>query len=704
MKIAQITPGIITIPPNGWGAIEKIIWSYKEKFEALGHTCDIKYLNEVNAYNYDIVHIHVANLALEAKQMGIPYIFSLHDHHVFRFGKDSELFKQNMEAIKGSVISFTHAEFLIDYFDETDKLFYLNHGVDTSFFTKTNRDSVEHKLLCVANNGYSDDQSVDRKGFRYAIEAASKLDIPITIVGPPNNLNFFKKNKELLKYPKIELITNNVSEEELLKIYKSHTIFLHPSELEAGHPNLTLLEAISCSLPVVGMYSGSQEIKSILQSRRETDSVISGIKQVIENYDEFVNNTAIDRSAFDWSVICSRILIIYETVISIKGDCSSESVKELYLDTYKNTIKRDINKRELNNTVKLDINFVDGAKVEVTGRSDSNFRIEFIDGDSCVFDSTIQINQWTKPNRKYFTDWRIRISSDSEIIYDQKINLKDKRVFIAIDSSSIGDNLAWMPYIDEFRKNHECQVVASTYWNSFFEGAYDKIEFVKPGEVVHNLYAMYTLGCFFNSNLEPELPNTIALQKVATNILGLEYREIKPLINFKPSSRPYLNKYVVIAPHSTAGLKYWNNETGWQEVVDFLIENGYKVINVSREGCNLRGVNSINSYSMSKIMNTIHHSELFIGLSSGLSWLAWSLGKEVVMISNFTDSKHEFSSNCTRIINKDVCHGCWVDPNFVFDKGDWNWCPKHKGTNRQFECSKEIKGNMVIDKIRSLII
>ena len=28
MKITHVTPGLITIPPNGWGAIEKVIWNY----------------------------------------------------------------------------------------------------------------------------------------------------------------------------------------------------------------------------------------------------------------------------------------------------------------------------------------------------------------------------------------------------------------------------------------------------------------------------------------------------------------------------------------------------------------------------------------------------------------------------------------------------------------------------------------------------
>ena len=102
-------------------------------------------------------------------------------------------------------------------------------------------------------------------------------------------------------------------------------------------------------------------------------------------------------------------------------------------------------------------------------------------------------------------------------------------------------------------------------------------------------------------------------------------------------------------------------------------------------------------------MNVIHHSKFLIGLSSGLSWLAWAMGKHVVMISNFTSSDHEFTSNCTRITNRSVCSGCWNKPEFKFDKGDWNWCPEHIGTPRQFECHTSITSKMVIDKIQNLI-
>jgi FkbM family methyltransferase len=159
---------------------------------------------------------------------------------------------------------------------------------------------------------------------------------------------------------------------------------------------------------------------------------------------------------------------------------------------------------------------------------------------------------------------------------------------------------------------------------------------------------------------------------------------------------------VTIATNSTAGLKFWTRD-GWQELVNYLIENGYQVVNVSKEDNPFRGVQKLRDTSIENTMNYIHHSEFFIGLSSGLSWLAWGMGKNVVMISNFTEDNHEFVSNCVRITNKKVCNGCWNNPELKFDRGDWNWCPLHKNTERQFECHTSIKASDVIEKMSLLL-
>ena len=701
MNITQVTPGLIQIPPNGWGAIEKIIWEYKINLEKLGCVCDIEYLNYVK--ESEIVHIHVANLAIEAAQRNIPYIFSLHDHHVVLYGKDSDLYKQNLLAIKNSIISFTHAEFLINHFEETDKLFYLSHGVNTDFFKTEKLYRDEHKLLCLANNGYSHDKSYDRKGFRYAIEAAKQLDLPITIAGPENNKNFFSENSDLLDYEKLTIIYDNPSESKILELYQTHSIFLHPSVLEAGHPNLTLLESLSCGLPVVGTYHGTKQLGGLVKINSTTESVKNGIEEVIKNYKSYVDKTQITKKEFDWSVIVKRLYNMYDSTLKINKEYDSALTKELYIKTFELTQKTEVVHK--NDALEIICHFINHPFVEIKGNSNNKFRVEFWDDKNNLqhFD-TIDCNMWVSVNKEYFVRWTIKIYTDDNLIYNYTLDYRGRRVLISLDSKSLGDTIAWFPYVEEFRKKHNCYVIVSTFWNDFFKKTYPYIEFVKPGSVVGDLHGMYTIGCFYNSTKEPERFNTLPLQKVCSNILGLEYQEIKPKIFFSPDKNKNKGKkYVTIGYHSTAGLKYWNNPNGWQELVDYLISQGYEVFNLSLDTCGVKGVIELKDKSMNNIMNLLYHSEFFVGISSGLSWLAWGMNKHVVLISNMTNEEHEFQTNVTRIVNKSVCNSCWNNPNFTFDKGDWNWCPIYKNTEKHFECTKSITGDMVIKEISKLI-
>jgi len=347
---------------------------------------------------------------------------------------------------------------------------------------------------------------------------------------------------------------------------------------------------------------------------------------------------------------------------------------------------------------------VGGYHVELRGSSPEIFNIELLDSsDNIIYQSNISCGVFCKLNINYYDKWKYRLYKDTKIIKEDTLNLNQSRVYISFESKSLGDTIAWIPYCEEFRKKHNCEVIVSTFWNKFFESKYSELQFVEPGSIVHNIKAMYNLGWFYNKEKEPELPNTIPLQKTATNILGLNFYEIKPEIDFQIQNRIFKEKYVTIATHSTAGCKYWNNPNGWQNLINYLLSYGYKVLHVSKEPTDLIGVTQLKDTSIGNTMSAIHHSEFFIGLSSGLSWLSLALNKHVVMISNFTENDHEFVSNCTRITNKNVCNGCWNNPMFKFDKGDWNWCPEHKDTDKQFECHKQITSEMVIDKIQHLL-
>ena len=64
MKIAIVGPGIMPIPPTGWGAVEILIWDQKLALEELGHevrivntASGIEILKEINEFRPDFVHV-----------------------------------------------------------------------------------------------------------------------------------------------------------------------------------------------------------------------------------------------------------------------------------------------------------------------------------------------------------------------------------------------------------------------------------------------------------------------------------------------------------------------------------------------------------------------------------------------------------------------------------------------------------------------
>jgi autotransporter strand-loop-strand O-heptosyltransferase len=355
--------------------------------------------------------------------------------------------------------------------------------------------------------------------------------------------------------------------------------------------------------------------------------------------------------------------------------------------------------------------FVNNPFLEIKGESNSKFKVEFYDESGrCHYSEELSSNHWIRLNREYFTKWNTKIWESGKLIYDNTLDLKGKKVFITLESSSLGDTLAWVPYIREFKDKHKCHLVVSTFMNNLFRDTYPDIEFVEPGTGVSGLYAMYKLGWFykdgeFNLSRNPNDFRIMPLQKTASDILGLEYKETRALLKFPNGKR---EKKVGIGIHSTAQAKYWNNPTGWQEVVDYLKLKGYDVVLYSRENDGYMGNNhpvGIRKFesdgTIESVINDMATCEFFVGLGSGLSWLSWSIGLPTVLISGFSQEYSETTTDTYRVINKSVCHGCFNSHRL--DSGDWNWCPIYKNTERQFECTKEITSQMVIEKINEVI-
>ena len=375
-------------------------------------------------------------------------------------------------------------------------------------------------------------------------------------------------------------------------------------------------------------------------------------------------------------------------------------------------IKRNINNIvEIKDYVKID--YVYGPCVEILGSEKSTYKVEIIDKKTNIihYETELKTNHWAKSNIRYFIDWRIRVWKGDSLFHEEDYNANGKRVYIAIDSKALGDTLAWFPYIEEFGKKHNCKMIASTFHNTMLRNQYPNIEFVKPGEVVPNLYAMYSLGLFYNDdgnvNLfkNPRDPKSVTMQQMATDILGLEYKEIKPKLPKRNVEKD--DKLITIATHGTAQPKYWNNPNGWQEVIDWLTDRGYIVKLLSKEGdgymgnLNPNGVIKHPEGPIESVMDEMAKSKAFIGIGSGLSWLSWGLGTKTVLISGFSYDWAEME-DCVRIGTPNgKCSGCFN--RLKLDAGDWNWCPDHKNTDRQFECTKSITSEMVINELEKFL-
>jgi len=355
------------------------------------------------------------------------------------------------------------------------------------------------------------------------------------------------------------------------------------------------------------------------------------------------------------------------------------------------------------------IHFNDGAYAHNPNEDKSLF-VKFLLSGKVKYEVSLQPDHWGKANIRYYAPWEIVITDEyGRLVTRHCFNLERKRVRINIDSKSLGDTLAWIPQVDRFARAHpQTEVYCGHFWPQLgLAEKYPHIHFIDPASKQDDIYATYVIGFYFDDrcqNMHPKDPRTIPLARVASDILGLEYEEVKPILPIADTDPVFDRPTVCFAMESTSGCKLWQREGGWQELVNYLNHAGYRPALIQKGEDQLDNIiNLSGDYPITDRIEQLRDCTFFVGLGSGLSWLAWALGKKVVLISGFSRPFAEFQDNCYRVINPDVCHGCWNDTEYNYDRGDWDWCPRYKGTSRQFECSKEITVEQVIEALRALL-
>jgi autotransporter strand-loop-strand O-heptosyltransferase len=357
--------------------------------------------------------------------------------------------------------------------------------------------------------------------------------------------------------------------------------------------------------------------------------------------------------------------------------------------------------------------FNNSAKVEIVGSFDYNYLVQFIDQDTgaIAYQTNIRNNMWSLCNPVYFVNWKIVVTNlVTKQVTEHKLDFKNKKISIINESGSLGDCLAWVNSISRFATKHNIIVDYFTAKHDLFSGQYANVRFYpySDKDKSKDYYATYSLVCDHNQNTKycKKDWRTISLQNFAAEVLGVEYKEERAKINLPPIKKKKFEKYVCLATQSTLQNRYYNKKDGWRDIVRYLRQLGYKIVVIDKhmQFGSKESMNTVPEHdyfagndSFNDIIDLIRGADFCVTLSSGHSWLSFTLNKPCVVISGAVADWYEFS-NPYRVQSKsELCSGCFNRSKL--DASDWLFCPDKK----DFICTKSITFEMVKEKIDQLV-
>ena len=578
---------------------------------------------------------------------------------------------------------------------DPNKVKVVPEGVDVNTFYPEDPQTVldyvdgRFKFLIFGRWDYRKSTKEIIETFLKEFDSSEPVDLIVSIDNPFSGDGHETTEKRLEHYgftDKRIKVKHFPSREDYITYLKNGHVFLSCARSEGW--NLPLIEAMACGTPsIYSACSGQMEFAEgkglpvkILGEKPVMDANYNHFNSSVGNYYEpdFKDLARVMRDAFENYTDHKKRAV--EEAKLIHRDFNWDKIAEIgnqTLQDFMTNLKNEII-----------ISFIDGAKCEIKGPLNQEYQVKFYNNatNELIWEGVIKNNMWTAPNYKSFVEWKIEIWDENQLIHTEIFNLKDKRVYIHLDSKSIGDTIAWFPYVEEFRKKHDCEVICSTFHNDWFESQYPEIQFVKPGTHVGDLYASYGLGWFYSEDdFNPQFHlydfKSQPLQKTVTDILGLKYVEITPKLKKLPLSS-IKEKYVTISIQSTCQAKYWNHPTGWEQVVEHLQSKGYKVAVVDQHRTfGIQGFMNtspqcdyhFHNKPLEEVMSVISGAEFHIGIGSGLSWIAWALNIPTVLISSFSKPWCEFQTNCVRIYDDSPTSGYFNTHRL--DASNWNWYP-----------------------------
>ena len=167
MKVSIVGPGIMPIPPTGWGAVEILIWDQKLALEKLGHEVDIvntqspvEIIQKVNQFRPDFVHIQYDDFIQIYPYIQYPCAITSHfgyleqpkrwDYYGKQIAKPFGEIKPNIFCLSDGIAD----TYLINLDIPHERLFVTPNGVNVDNFRSTISPEFPDRSIYLAKIDY----------------------------------------------------------------------------------------------------------------------------------------------------------------------------------------------------------------------------------------------------------------------------------------------------------------------------------------------------------------------------------------------------------------------------------------------------------------------------------------------------------------------------------------------------------------------
>ena len=221
MKISIVGPGIMPIPPTGWGAVEILIWDSKNALEKLGHEVQIvntqspvEILQQINSFRPDFVHVQYDDFIELCPYIQYPNAITSHFGYLeqpSRWDYYGQRIVPSFAKIKPNVFCLSYG--IKEIYQKViqipqHKLFVTPNGVNINEFYYTDKPSHGDRSIYLAK--------IDYRKRQHLFQSISSLWFAGNIADPNfrNDVNYLgewsKKNlyQNLTNYSNLVLLSD----------------------------------------------------------------------------------------------------------------------------------------------------------------------------------------------------------------------------------------------------------------------------------------------------------------------------------------------------------------------------------------------------------------------------------------------------------------------------------------------------------------